>query len=221
MLSIFRSVSKSISKALAFPFIALKIHPNLVSLLGIPLAILAAYFLSVQDFFLALIFLILTPIMDMIDGTVARELNLTSNWGNYFETMVDKVVEVIIFFGFATLFPFAAILALGFRLLESYAKPRVALVIIADNRDWPAIGEHADVFFLLILGVFASIFSPMIYGIHVAEFILYGVAIISLIGLIQRMMYAKKLILEAEKNQTLLPYIQKGTGGHEKFDLKR
>ena len=37
---------------------------------------------------------------------------------------------------------------------------------------------------------------------------MYFIALISLIGSIQRMFYAKNLIKEAEKKGTLLPYIK-------------
>ncbi|MDD4251214.1 MAG: hypothetical protein PHX27_03415, partial [Candidatus ainarchaeum sp.] len=97
----------------------------------------------------------------------------------------------------------ASVLALGFSMLSSYAKPRVALIIITDNRDWPAIGEHGDKLLLVLIALFlASI------GFYVIEYFLYLIAVISFIGTIQRMFYAKKLISEAEKKGSLLPYIK-------------
>ncbi|MEK6821521.1 MAG: CDP-alcohol phosphatidyltransferase family protein, partial [archaeon] len=152
----------------------------------------------------------LSGVWDAIDGTVARALNLQSLWGNYFETMIDKLVEIIVFVGLAFVAPVAAIAALGLGLLSSYAKPRVALVIITDNRDWPAIGEHADKMVLLWLGVLVSVFVPFVNGWRVIEITLGLIALISLIGTIQRMQYAKRLIADAEKEGTILPYLKSG-----------
>jgi len=193
---------------LAKPFAFFKIHPNIVSFLGIPLALISAYFILQNDFTFALIFAILAVTMDMIDGSVAKLLNKTSNFGNYFETMIDKVVEVILIAPFVILYPLPAFLAISFSLIASYAKPRVALVIITDNRDWPAIGEHGDRLLLLLIGMLISIFYPVINSIPIMELVLYLIFATTLIGTVQRISYGKKLIEDAEKNETLLPYIK-------------
>jgi len=194
---------------LAWPFIKLKISPNTISVIGFILALVGAYFVYQQNWVLAFIFFLLAPTMDLIDGTVARALNLRSNWGNYFETMIDKLVDFAMLGSFVFFFPVASVLALGFSALSSYAKPRVALIIIADNHDWPAIGEHADkLLIVLAMLILASFGITNIFGISIIECGLYLIALISAIGTLQRMIYAKKLIKKAEKNGTLLPYIK-------------
>ncbi len=210
MLGQLRSFFKPFFALLARPFIALRVHPSLLSLLGVPFALATAGALATEQWALALLLLPLSGVWDAIDGTVARALNLQSLWGNYFETMIDKLVEIIVFVGLAFVAPVAAIAALGLGLLSSYAKPRVALVIITDNRDWPAIGEHADKMVLLWLGVLVSVFVPFVNGWRVIEITLGLIALISLIGTIQRMQYAKRLIADAEKEGTILPYLKSG-----------
>lgn len=209
MISGLRSKIKPLQNILAWPFIKLKIHPNLISILGLVLALIGAYFVFLENWVLVLVFFILAPTMDLIDGTVARKLNKTSNFGNYFETMIDKLVDFTMLSSFVFLFPVASILAIGTSLISSYAKPRVALIIITDNRDWPAIGEHADKLIVLLSSLVLTIFiGPIFYGFSFIEIALYVIAIISFIGIIQRMIYAKNLIKEAEKKGTLLPYIK-------------
>jgi len=206
MLSIFRKSTKSLANLLAKPFIFLKISPNIVSLLGLVFALIGAFFVAKQDWLFAFIFFILAPTMDLIDGAVARATKKQSNWGNYFETMVDKLVDFVMIGSFACVpsLAIASVLALGFSMISSYAKPRVALIIITDNRDWPAIGEHADKLVIVLLGLLLAYL-----GYNYLSEMLYLVAIISCIGAFQRMYYAKKLIKEAEKKGTLLPYIKK------------
>ena len=208
MIGQLRDKVKNLSLLLAKPFAFFKIHPNIVSLLGIPLALISAYFILQNDFTFALLFAVLAVTMDLIDVSVATLLNKRSNFGNYFETMIDKAVEVILIAPFALLYPLPAFLAISFSLIASYAKPRVALVIITDNRDWPAIGEHGDRLLLLLIGMFISIFYPVINSIPIMELVLYLIFAITLIGTVQRIIYGKKLIEEAEKNGTLLPYIK-------------
>ena len=201
---------------LAKPFAALRIHPNIVSFLAIPLSLIAVYFILQQDYAPALLFAVLAVLMDAIDGKVAKLTGKTSNFGNYFETMIDKYVEVILIAPFALLYPLAAFLAIAFSLITSYAKPRVALVIIADNRDWPAIGEHGErlLLFLLALVLLSYNQNFALFGFNIMELILYVIAAVTLIGGVQRILYGKKLIEEAERKGTLLPYI-KEKKGHE------
>jgi len=204
VISKIRKSIKWLQEPLAFPFVLLKINPNWVSVFGLVLALIGAYFVYQQNWLFALVFFILAPIMDLIDGTVAKKLNKSSNWGNYFETMIDKFVDFVILASFVFIYPLASVLALGTSMISSYAKPRVGLIVITDNRDWPAIGEHADKLIILLIGLLLAVL-----GYNYLEYFLYFIAIISLIGSIQRMFYAKNLIKEAEKKGTLLPYIKK------------
>jgi phosphatidylglycerophosphate synthase len=204
MISKIRKNIGFIQEIFASPFIFLKVEPNLVSILGLIFALIGAFFVSQQNWFLVLVFFILAPLMDLIDGAVARKLKKKSNFGNYFETMVDKAVDFVMIGSFVIFYPEATVLALGFSMLSSYAKPRVALIIITDNHDWPAIGEHADKLLILLLSIF---FAFLNY--NYIEFALILIAIIAAIGTIQRILYAKKLICESEKKGKLLPYIKK------------
>ncbi len=212
MISKLRGRIGLLQKTLAWPFIKLRISPNVISIIGLLLALIGAYFVSQQNWPLAFLFFLLAPTMDLIDGTVARALKKRSNWGNYFETMIDKFVDFAMLgsFIFVPGLQLASILALGFSMLSSYAKPRVALIIITDNRDWPAIGEHADKLVIVLLVLLLASFGLItILGFNIIELGLYLIALIAFIGTLQRMSYAKKLISEAEKKGTLLPYIKK------------
>lgn len=209
MLGQLRSTLKPFFSLLAQPFIALRIPPMWVTLIAIPFALACAYAYATQQFWLALLLLPLSGLWDAIDGTVARAQKKESLWGNYFETMIDKLIEIILFIGLAFVSPIASIAALGFGLLSSYAKPRVALVIITDNHDWPAIGEHADKMVILFLGTLWAALNQ-IHALEILTYTLWMIALVSFVGGIQRVRYAKKLIHAAEKNGTILPYLKKG-----------
>ncbi|MCR4335190.1 MAG: CDP-alcohol phosphatidyltransferase family protein [archaeon] len=209
MLGSLRFHTKAFTEAVAKPFASIGFPPTLFTLLGPVLAIIAVFFIIQEKFIFAFIFSFLAVSIDMFDGSVARLQKKDSLFGNYFETMIDKVVEIILFLGTAFLFPLAAIFALAFSLLNSYAKPRVALVIITDNRDWPAFGEHVERMLLLLAGIFLSLFYIEFFGMKIMEISLWLIAIIAFIGSIQRMLFAKKLIKEAEQNGNVLPYLKK------------
>jgi phosphatidylglycerophosphate synthase len=206
MISALRSTVKPLAGLFAKPFIWLKINPNIVSVLGLVFAIVGAFFVVQQNWLFAFVFFVLAPAMDFVDGEVARVLKKQSNWGNYFETMIDKFVDFAMLgsFVFVPGLALGSVLALGFSAISSYAKPRVALIIITDNRDWPAIGEHADKLLLVLLALLLAAL-----GFNYIVWFLYLIALISAIGSVQRMVYAKGLIKEAEKKGQLLPYIKK------------
>ncbi|MEK6970315.1 MAG: CDP-alcohol phosphatidyltransferase family protein, partial [archaeon] len=200
---------KPLFRLLAEPFIRLGMDPFWVTMMAIPFSLATAYAYASHAWGWALLLLPLSGVWDAIDGTVARAQKRQSLWGNYFETMVDKLVEIVVFIGLSIIAPVAAISALGLGLWSSYAKPRVALVIITDNRDWPAIGEHADKMALLWVGTLWSFVDPA-NALPILTGTLWLIALISGIGALQRMAYAKRLIAEAEKEGTILPYLKAG-----------
>ena len=209
MLSRLRMPLRGFSEILAIPFVKLRIHPNVVSLIGAAFLVPYVWFALQLNFPLALLFAVLASGMDMVDGSVARLSGKKSNFGNYFETMIDKVVDFVLIGTWALLYPLAGILALCGSFMSSYAKPRAALVIITDNRDWPGIGEHSDKLALLLLGILASIFVPTFRGMAFMEAVLYLIAAVSFVGAVQRISYARHLIREAEAKGTVLPYLKK------------
>jgi uncharacterized membrane protein len=60
----------------------------------------------------------------------------------------------------------------------------------------------------LIVLLLVSFGITNIVGFSIIEIGLYLIALIAFIGTLQRIVYAKKLIDEAEKKGTLLPYIK-------------
>lgn len=207
-----RSKLKGLFLAVTKPLALLPLTPNQFTALAIPLALIAAYFLYLQDLLPALVFLILAILVDVLDGSFAYHKGKKSNFGNYFDAIVDKVVECIFYIGFAFISPVFAILALAGTMLESYAKPRVGLVIVADNHDWPAIGERSDRLLALIFGTLAALIVSQFfiekYVVFVIEAALLLVFLLTVCGFVQRVSYARKLILKAEKSGSLLPYLK-------------
>ncbi|MEM4257149.1 MAG: CDP-alcohol phosphatidyltransferase family protein [Candidatus Diapherotrites archaeon] len=209
MLSKLRPIIKPFVESVARILANFGLSPNFFSFLAIPLAVISAYFIVHQIFLFAFLFGLVAVSIDLFDGTLARLQGKVSLFGNYFETMVDKVVEVVLFVACAFLYPVAAVLALGFSMLVSYAKPRVALVILTDNRDWPGVGEHSERMLLLVLGILFSYFGLTFLTFSALEFSLWLIAVLSFIGFVQRMFFAKSLIEEAEKKGNILPYLKK------------
>ena len=209
MLGSFRNRTKGFREAVARPIASLGVNPDFFSFLAVPLSLVAGYFLAEAWFAEAFVFMLLAVSIDFFDGSVARLQKKSTLFGNYLETVIDKVVETILFISAAFLHPLAAICALGFSMLASYAKPRVGLVIITDNRDWPSLGEHSERMLVLLLGLLLSVFSIHFFSIPSLELALWLITAIAAIGTLQRMAFAKKLIEEADRKGTVLPYLSR------------
>ncbi|MFH1470625.1 MAG: CDP-alcohol phosphatidyltransferase family protein [Candidatus Micrarchaeota archaeon] len=181
------------------------VNPNFVTFLAIPLAIVASYSIATGFYLGAFLFGALAMWMDALDGAVARASNRVTKFGNYFDAMVDKYVEMIIYAGFLFLDPLRyglfAFLAAAGTMLISYAKPRVAIVIQTDNRDWPAIGERADRLAVLFIGLlFSAAFGNTLalFGFDMLQLTLVLVASMTIAGSVGRIEYARELIREFE-----------------------
>jgi len=208
LISRIRKRSGKIASLLALPFVFCNTPVLLVSLLALPFAFLFAFFAVQGKFLLAFPFGLLAVLMDAIDGAVARKNGSASLFGNYIEAQIDKSVDFILIGCFVFLFPIETVVALGCSFLVSFAKPRVALVIVTDNRDWPGIGERGDKMAVLLAGVLIAAFFPTLFSFSVIQLALLIVASISFIGLVQRIFFAKKLIKEAERKGGVLPYLK-------------
>ena len=187
-------ISKFLDKYAGGPIAATGIHPNKVTVLALPLAAIAAYFVYAHNWPVALAVMALSIFIDNLDGSVARAQKTVSKWGGYWDVMVDKHVEMIIYLGFALGgYQLLAFLAATLTMLNSYAKPSVALRIPIGNADWPAIGERADRLLILLVGIFVAVFYPALYGIDTVQLTLLAVVAACLVGDMQRMLFAKKL----------------------------
>ena len=215
MIGALRSKIKPFTRIVAKPIAATGINPLLLIAFAVFLAIIADYFIIQKEFTMAFILVFFAVSIDLFDGSVAELQGKKSLFSNYFENIIDRIIEMVLFFGTAILYPIASIFALGFSLLVSYAKPRVGLVIITDNRDWPSIGEHAERNILVLIGLLLSIFSIKLFNISILEVFLWLIAVISFVGTIQRIFYAKKLIEEAKKKGNILPYLKSSSKRHK------
>lgn len=99
MLDTKRNWFKSLEKVIGKMFSALPLTPNQYTLLSGLMAIIDAYFIMQQLFWLGIIFFLIASFLDFVDGAVAREKNMSSKVGAYLDTIFDRYVEGIILLG--------------------------------------------------------------------------------------------------------------------------
>lgn len=210
MLGRLRPYLRELTTAVARPIAATGIAPNVLSFLAVPLAGAAGLLEMKGHFGAALAFAAVALSIDLIDGRVAELQGRKSLFGNYFETLVDRMVDILLLAPLVVHYPVAAVLASSLSMLVSYAKPRVGLVIITDNRDWPAAGERPERVMLLLAGLLLGALGLRVAGMDGLEFCLWITTALTLGGTVQRILYARDLIEEAERRGTVLPYLREG-----------
>lgn len=74
----------------------LKHIPNILTVLRFFLIPFILYFLVHDEFILAIIFLTLSGITDILDGTIARKFNFITNFGKLIDPLADKITQLSI-----------------------------------------------------------------------------------------------------------------------------
>ncbi len=75
------------------------ITPNMITGLTVLVALVSAWFFALGDLFTGFLFMILTVVMDMFDGAVARAAGLSSKFGATFDHVLDRYAEFLFLLG--------------------------------------------------------------------------------------------------------------------------
>ena len=72
----------------------LKHIPNILTVLRFLLIPFTLYYLTNDQFILAIIFLTLSGLTDVLDGAIARKFNLITNFGKLIDPLADKITQL-------------------------------------------------------------------------------------------------------------------------------
>jgi len=72
----------------------LKHIPNILTVLRFFLIPFTIYFLVKDEYIIAISFLILSGLTDVLDGAIARKFNLITNFGKLIDPLADKITQV-------------------------------------------------------------------------------------------------------------------------------
>src|SRR5215208_4906146 len=117
--------------------VALGIHPNTLTLVGVLINIAAACALAVNRFLLAGVIMIAANIFDFIDGKVAQQTNTVSRFGAFWDSTLDRFSDIALFLGLIYLYStlrrtdyvMVASLAMMFTIMTSYTRARAESLI--------------------------------------------------------------------------------------------
>jgi CDP-diacylglycerol--glycerol-3-phosphate 3-phosphatidyltransferase len=136
------------------------IHPTVITVASLFLAIIAFLFYRAGTFWLGAIFLFLCGMFDTFDGEIARRTNRISKIGGFLDSTIDRINEFIIYLGlfsyyygkenYALVWVFCALFG---SLMVSYTRARGEGLGISAQ---VGIFERFTRFALLVIGSFLS-----------------------------------------------------------------
>lgn len=89
------SIIKLIVRGLALS----RIHPNVLTFIGLLINVFAAVLLATGRFFTAGLVILGAAIFDMVDGRVARETNQVTRFGGFFDSVIDRYSDLGLLIG--------------------------------------------------------------------------------------------------------------------------
>jgi CDP-diacylglycerol--glycerol-3-phosphate 3-phosphatidyltransferase len=117
--------------------VALRIHPNTLTLIGVLVNVAAAWALGFGRFRLAFVIMLIANIFDFIDGKVAHILGLQSQFGAFWDSTLDRFSDLALLTGLIFLYSklersdyvMIAALTLIFSIMTSYARARAESLV--------------------------------------------------------------------------------------------
>src|SRR5688500_11970768 len=150
--------------------VALGIHPNVLTLIGVLINVVAAWFLGTNQFIVAGLIMIAANIFDFIDGKVAHITGTQSQFGAFWDSTLDRFSDLALFTGLIWLYAelgrngyvLVATLALIFSIMTSYARARAESLI-----DKCKVGfmERPERIVLFMIGAFTNRMAAVLWVI--------------------------------------------------------
>jgi phosphatidylglycerophosphate synthase len=117
--------------------VALRIHPNILTFVGVLINSWAAFKLAQGHFIRAGLIMIVANIFDFIDGKVALEMGAISKFGGFWDSVIDRFSDIALFIGLIYLYShmgrtdyaMVASFAMMFALMTSYTRARAESLI--------------------------------------------------------------------------------------------
>ena len=152
--------------------VALRIHPNVLTLVGVVINVGAAWALGHGRFVLAGFVMILANIFDFIDGKVAHRLQLQSQFGAFWDSTLDRFSDLALLTGLIYLYSqlgrsdyvMVAALTLIFSIMTSYARARAESLI---EKCKVGFMERPERIVLFMIGAFTNRMAAVLWVILV------------------------------------------------------
>src|SRR5260221_255795 len=152
--------------------VALRIHPNTLTLIGVLINVAAAWALGFGRFRLAFLIMLVANIFDFIDGKVAHILGLQSAFGAFWDSTLDRFSDLALLTGLIFLYSklgrsdyvMIAALALIFSIMTSYARARAESLV---QKCKVGFMERPERIVLFMIGAFTNRMAAVLWVVLV------------------------------------------------------
>jgi CDP-diacylglycerol--glycerol-3-phosphate 3-phosphatidyltransferase len=159
-------------RAIISACVALRIHPNTLTLVGVLVNVAAAWALGYGHFVLAGVIMIVANIFDFIDGKVAHILQLQSRFGAFWDSTLDRFSDLALLTGLIFLYSrlgrsdyvLIAALTLIFSIMTSYARARAESLV---ERCKVGFMERPERIVLFMIGAFTNRMAGVLWVVLV------------------------------------------------------
>ncbi len=152
--------------------VGLRIHPNVLTFVGVLVNVLAGWSLAVGHFVTAGVIMIVANIFDFIDGKVAFQLQLQSAFGAFWDSTLDRFSDLALLVGLIYLYAsrgrsdyvLIAALTLIFSIMTSYARARAESLV---EKCKVGFMERPERIVLFMIGAFTNRMAGVLWVILV------------------------------------------------------
>jgi CDP-diacylglycerol---glycerol-3-phosphate 3-phosphatidyltransferase len=152
--------------------VAFKIHPNVLTFVGVIINAIAAWHLAQGHFIRAGFVMIVANIFDFIDGKVAVELGAVSKFGGFWDSVIDRFSDILLFIGLIYLYShlgrtdyvMVTSLAMMFSIMTSYTRARAESMI---TKCKVGFMERPERIVLFMIGAFTNRMAAVLWVILV------------------------------------------------------
>jgi len=170
-----RAIGMTLNKVIMLIVRALalsKIHPNVLTFLGLVINGVAAWLLAAGQFRWGGVVIICAGLFDMVDGRVARETNRVTRFGGFFDSVLDRYSDLALLVGLLVWYgsinrPFYVVLtaiAMTGSVMVSYTRARAENSIPTCKVGFM---ERPERVVLVIIGALFDRMAPVLWVIAV------------------------------------------------------
>jgi CDP-diacylglycerol--glycerol-3-phosphate 3-phosphatidyltransferase len=152
--------------------VALRIHPNVLTFVGLIINVAAAWALALGRFVTAGFIMGIANIFDFIDGKVAQETKTISVFGGFWDSVIDRFSDIALFVGLIYLYStlgrtdyvMITALAMMFAIMTSYTRARAESLI---TKCKVGFMERPERIVLFLIGAFTNRMAAVMWVIAV------------------------------------------------------
>jgi CDP-diacylglycerol--glycerol-3-phosphate 3-phosphatidyltransferase len=152
--------------------VRLRIHPNTLTFIGVLINVAAAWALALGKFVTAGVIMVIANIFDFIDGKVAHESQAVSEFGGFWDSVIDRFSDISLFIGLIYLYSdlrrtdyvMITALAMMFAIMTSYTRARAESLI---KKCKVGFMERPERIVLFMIGAFTNRMAAVMWVILV------------------------------------------------------